>query len=145
MSQYVSIYIKSGEKDPIKIGSYTRNFTKGRYLYDIAPYGSVIELSVSCLDGLCEDIDSDIQREQSLVLKNMNLISSIEKFDNSVDEKFEKIFEIYKDIDDIREEIEEQSKTKQYFRFLQSIIGQTGNKLYFGCEIDENNIKIIKE
>lgn len=136
MSQYVSIFIGTENNDElILIGYHSRNSTIGNYLFPIAPYGKLSEFSISVLDAIIDDIDCDKQSEIGCIDKAYNLIDSVEKCTNDINEKFEKIYELYAEIDSSKRDLQDMDSAMHYCKFLQSIISVSHGKLYYGCDV----------
>lgn len=140
MSQYVSIFLDNKNGEFIKIGYFSCNSNLGKYFYAISPYGKVHKLTDTVIGVLREDINYDIERNKESMKKHRYMIESVERYNNTTEEKYERICKVYADIVDLEDEIKDMNYALDYLDVISSIIDCSGWDCCFGIEVSPENI-----
>ena len=139
MSQYVNIFLVTDGDEFIRIGNFSRNTKLGNYFFNIAPYGKVRKITESVIQSIIEDINYDLGCCKESIQKYRDAIASIERYNNSLQEKFEKIDVINSHIEELQIDQDDIRYAFNYMNILNSIAYCSGCSLYFGVEISKVN------
>lgn len=154
MSQYISFYVRSKKDEFIGLGDFSRN----NLIYQltdraiVVPYEHIRALTSDDLRDMEDEATAERDLLNSRIAKYRSYITDIASFNNSLDEKMERVAEYQDLIDEATEQLRKVELTDSYFQFLDAIIetndfnGIPMDKcVYCGIEISDPTIDDIEK
>lgn len=154
MSQYISFYVRSKHDDFIGLGDYSRS----NPIYQLTdrainvPYEHIRVLTTNDLRDMEDEANLERDSINANIAKYRGYITDIATFNNSLDEKMERVAEYQDLIEECTEELRKVELAAHYFQFLDAIIetndfnGIPMDKcVYCGMEISDPTIDDIEK
>lgn len=121
MSQYIHIFIRNGN-DFLPLWCLNGKYNLGEILSKFAEWEKVVPLTVDNLDRCKDLVDSKIGELIETRTSYEESIKIIPTFDNNLDDKCEKIFELKENIRDINLDIQEVEYDKHMLSCMRQIL-----------------------
>lgn len=146
MSQYLEIFLRTKNDQFICLEAFSRNTVLYKLIH--APYGKIRPLTEEMLREAINIVEGYIINCKESKKRQKEELKLIASFNNSVEEKIERIYQIYETIDDYKDMLSEYNIALGYLRTFLDMIDfgkyEENTKFYCGVEVGTPTVDDIE-